>query len=267
MERKKKGFSNGPGFYIALCCCVIAIGAAGYFTSRNEDGHTVEEHQIMEIPASTKAPEKTAAPTPEPSQAPTPEPKSTEAAPAPKVEVAAAGAHTEAAEEEVPASAAAEPEIIEAGEPVDFYEGSVVEAVTINDDPVFMWPVQGETADGFSGDALVYSNAMGDWRTHNGIDIKAAEGTDVLAADDGIIEQAYMDFLGNTIVIDHQNGYKTRYANVQSIEDIPIGGHVAKGDVIGQVGSYSLGENVTEPHLHFEIQSQSGYLDPNEFCE
>ena len=267
-NRKKKGL-NGPGFYIALCCCVIAIGMAGYFTSRNEE---TNPDNVMEVPSATQTP---AAATPIPTVA------VESAAPAPQTEAPAVQQTPDTAPVSGPADIY-EPEdsgtdaidynnenidIIEAGEPVEFYDGEVVDAVTINEDPVFLRPVEGEIAEALSKDNLVYNKALGDWRTHNGVDITAEAGTDVVASLDGVIEQAYVDVLGNTILIDHQNGYKTRYVNLESIDGVEVGAQVKKGDVIGKVGNYTLGENVTSPHIHFEIIFDDSYLDPEAFFE
>lgn len=92
-----------------------------------------------------------------------------------------------------------------------------------------------------------YFNGYHNWA----IDIPNSIGTPIFAADSGRIVEAkygYNGGYGNTILIDHGNGTKTRYAHMIKLNI--IGGYVSKGQVIGQMGSTGRS---TGPHLHFEI--------------
>jgi murein DD-endopeptidase MepM/ murein hydrolase activator NlpD len=83
------------------------------------------------------------------------------------------------------------------------------------------------------------------------IDIPNSIGTPIFAADSGRIVEAqygYNGGYGNTILIDHGNGFQTRYAHMSSLA--VIGGYVSKGQVIGFMGSTGRS---TGSHLHFEI--------------
>ena len=156
---------------------------------------------------------------------------------------------------------------IEYGEDESFYEGDVVQSVTIADKPEFIIPVKGEICNEFSGDKLVYDAVMGDWRTHDGIDINAQPDTDVVASADGIIERVYEDTIGKAVIINHGNGYKTKYANLDDIENIKEGMELKAGDFIAHVGSYMHGEHTTEPHIHFEIIQNDLPCDPAEYIK
>lgn len=91
---------------------------------------------------------------------------------------------------------------------------------------------------------------------HEGIDIarpssgENIEGTAIIASADGIVEiSKYSNSAGNYIVINHENGYKTRYLhNASNI--VSVGDRVSRGQVIGYLGNTG---NSTGPHLHFEI--------------
>lgn len=250
MNEKKK---NNIGFYIALCCCVGVIGIVGYFADR-------EEKNLANVNSSEK-PIVTIKPEPTPSE------KTTDEKPLPTL------SPTVSEKKEIEAASIVEEElnldedvdVLEKGEPEEFYDGETVESVFLNSDPSFILPTEGEITEAFSNENLVYNKAMGDWRTHNGIDIKAPAGSDVLVSSDGVIEEIYTDYLGNTVLIDHKNGFKTKYSNLDTTESLTIGVKVKQGDFLAKVGDYALGENTTEPHLHFEIIKNERFVNPEEY--
>lgn len=99
-------------------------------------------------------------------------------------------------------------------------------------------------------------------RWHNGIDIGAGYGANILASDGGKVISAYYHWsYGNMVLIDHGNGYQTLYAHMSRI-GVSVGDYVSQGSVIGYVGS--TGDS-TGPHCHFEIRYQGGSCDPNGF--
>jgi hypothetical protein len=68
----------------------------------------------------------------------------------------------------------------------------------------FVWPVAGEVEVPYSVTALLYDRTMGDWRTHDGLDIAAELGTQVMAAGSGIVTSVHTDNLyGVTVEITH----------------------------------------------------------------
>jgi murein DD-endopeptidase MepM/ murein hydrolase activator NlpD len=95
------------------------------------------------------------------------------------------------------------------------------------------------------------------------IDIPNSVGTPIFAADSGRIIEAqygYNGGYGNTILIDHGDGYQTRYAHMSSLAI--IGGYVSKGQVIGYMGSTGRS---TGAHLHFEIILNGSRQNPINF--
>ncbi|SHH75684.1 Peptidase family M23 [Sporobacter termitidis DSM 10068] len=127
----------------------------------------------------------------------------------------------------------------------------------------FVWPVVGDISVVFSQDELVYNQTMGDWRTHNGMDISAAIGAKVMAAADGTVTDVYADdLLGTTVVIDHGNGLKSIYANLAKTPVVSEGDKVEMGSVIGAVGDTALGETSQASHLHFAITKDDQPVDP-----
>lgn len=91
---------------------------------------------------------------------------------------------------------------------------------------------------------------------HSGIDMLATVGTPVQAIGDGTVAFAGdQGAYGNLVVINHQQGYQTRYAQLAKI-NVKVGQTVKRGTTIGTVGQ--TGNPATpQPHLHFEVRSNS----------
>jgi len=95
-------------------------------------------------------------------------------------------------------------------------------------------------------------------REHNGIDIKAQEGTEVKSSISGTVtEVGYNNEKGNYIVIENTN-IKTLYAQLESTK-VKTGDEVLAKQTIGTVGKTG---NATGAHLHFEVMVDGEYQDP-----
>lgn len=119
-------------------------------------------------------------------------------------------------------------------------------------DGSFAWPADG----GYISSKLGYR-----WgKMHKGIDIARPSSRTISAADNGKVVSAGMtgDGYGKKVIIDHQNGYRTLYAHLDSI-DVKIGQTVPKGTKIGMMGS--TGDS-TGVHLHFEVYKNGSLQDP-----
>lgn len=128
----------------------------------------------------------------------------------------------------------------------------------------FEKPVEGEIIKEYAKDNLIYSETLNEWITHNGIDIKAEKAQVVKSAEAGTVKAIKNDpRYGITITIEHENGYKTVYANLLTTEFVVEGEKVEKGQTIGTVGNTAVFESGEEPHLHFEILKDNEYIDPN----
>jgi murein DD-endopeptidase MepM/ murein hydrolase activator NlpD len=91
---------------------------------------------------------------------------------------------------------------------------------------------------------------------HSGVDLAAKPGTRVLAVADGTVAFAgNRDLYGNMVVINHQQGWQTRYAQLTSLK-VKAGQTVRKGTPIGLVGQTGRPSS-SDPHLHFELRSNS----------
>lgn len=130
-------------------------------------------------------------------------------------------------------------------------------------DPTFKKPVEGEIIKEYSKENLIYSETLKEWTTHTGIDIQSELTTVVKASAEGTIKSIKNDpRYGLTVIIEHVNGFETRYSNLLTAEFVKVGEKVTSGQTIGTVGNTASFEVLDKPHMHFEILKNSEYLDP-----
>lgn len=230
MTNKVRSLLGGPGFYAVLALCIVAAGVGGYFLLLRED-----------------------------SQAAVPAVPDTEAS---------------APAEDLPEH---EPvvETVPLEEPEEESEPAVMPEVTVplDDTPVVaeepqvvVSPLQGEVVAAFSVDQLQYNEMLDDWRTHDGVDIAAAEGDAVLAACAGTVASVSDDpLMGTTVVLRHSDGYETTYANLQAEPAVETGDTVTAGQAIGAVGTTAVAESARGAHLHFSVTKDGEAVDPDTF--
>lgn len=99
-------------------------------------------------------------------------------------------------------------------------------------------------------------------RLHAGLDLAAANGTPVYASANGRIEYANeAGTFGNMILIKHDNNFKSRYAHLHKIV-VHKKKFVQKGELLGYVGNTGNVSGKNGNHLHFEILSRNGPINP-----
>jgi murein DD-endopeptidase MepM/ murein hydrolase activator NlpD len=98
--------------------------------------------------------------------------------------------------------------------------------------------------------------------SHNGHDWAVNTGTKVRAAAEGVVELAYFsESYGYNILINHNNGFKTRYAHLSEVK-VSKGEKVEQSQVIALSGSTGFS---TGPHLHFEVVKDGKRVNPIEY--
>ena len=233
MENNKSGkldkFFAGKGFYIVLALCVAVIGVSAYSLASHSSPGTVDIDPGITL-------ENT-------------RPEPTDSGTAPETD----------------------------GNPpqtVSSDDSDVVAAGTWSEDDVWeeptawIWPVIGDVERGYTMEALAYDVTMADWRTHDGVDIKADEGDAVKTAAAGRVKEVrYDDLMGVTVVIAHADGYETQYSSLQQEPPVEQGKEVKAGDIIGKVGSTAAAEGDVGPHLHFSVSKDGKVVNPSEYVK
>ena len=136
--------------------------------------------------------------------------------------------------------------------------------------PTLTLPASGILTKSHSMDVQVYSQTMGDYRVHCGIDISTALGATVTAAADGKVTEIVNDPLyGVTVAISHDGEMVTYYKNLDAdlAEDVTPGSEIKCGQTIGVVGDTAMVEIAEEPHLHFEVSVAGRSVDPVEYLD
>lgn len=110
-------------------------------------------------------------------------------------------------------------------------------------------------------------NAFRSKKPHKGIDFAAPTGTEIVASFAGVVKVADDSTLhrnyGKVILLEHQDGVKTLYAHLDSL-NVQVGEHVSAGQKIGTVGTTG---RVTGPHLHFEMLNQDQRVNPRVYLK
>ncbi len=118
-------------------------------------------------------------------------------------------------------------------------------------------PVEGGTVTSGFGWRLDPINGKRSW--HNGVDIKAEEGTPVLAAESGKVIFSGVDpEFGNMVILEHPNGLQSLYGHNGSL-NVNVGDTIQKGTEIATVGSTG---RAIGAHLHFEIRKADLPVNP-----
>jgi len=231
-------FVVGKGFYIVLFLCVATVGISGYYLIRSVSAPGVEP---TGGDASVVLPD---------SEANGPEP---------------AGSLPPEQEAKAPIRPTAKPQPVEvpdAGSP-EQEKKPAEETKPAPRSNVYTWPVKGEILRDFSVETLSHDPTLGDWRTHGGLDIAAALGTKVIAMSAGTVDRVYEDgLMGTTVILDHGDGLKSTYCNLEEVTDVEPGETVETGAVIGKVGQTAIAESGLVSHLHLEVSRNGERIDP-----
>ena len=234
-QHKLGDFMEGKGFYIVLFLCVAAIGISGYYLFSGllgePGGFGTEPSAVVSGQAALEEDQKpTDQGTPPADDQATAATDTQEKTPD---QTEAAGQEKTNPDEEAAASSA------------------------------YVWPIEGNVDRDFSLEVFAYDATMGDWRTHDGLDIAAELGAPVAACAKGTVSQVTTDdMMGVTVTIDHGQGMESVYANLADAVNVQEGTEVEAGTVIGTVGTSAISESAGASHLHFAMREYGVSIDP-----
>ena len=127
--------------------------------------------------------------------------------------------------------------------------------------PASTQPVSGRVLNAYSGDELVYSSTLGDWRTHNGVDYACAQDAQVCAPAAGKVTAVDTDSRwGSVVCIEDSAGHLWRVCGTAG-PTVQTGDEVSVGQILGRAGSIP-NECAEETHIHLEVLQGEQYLDP-----
>ncbi len=129
-------------------------------------------------------------------------------------------------------------------------------------------PVTGEIINPYSNGELVKSVTLDVWKTHDGADIAAEQGSAVASCMKGTVTEIKNDPLwGVCVIIDHGDGVNGHYYGLAETLNVKAGQEVKMGEIIGQVGDTAEIECKLDSHLHFGITNNGSWVDPIAFVE
>ncbi|MCH5192896.1 MAG: M23 family metallopeptidase [Oscillospiraceae bacterium] len=239
----KIGNLSGKGLIIAVGACILAVGAAGFYSYTK-----ISDQLNAELIGNNSGTLSADAGTENKSQNTPVNAEQTDIA---KSEETTTAPVTKAEEQTESAAVTAEAEEEPAEE-------------TNNVPQAMVRPLNGEVLNGFSDGELVKSRTLNVWRTHDGVDIAGAQDEKVKSMTSGTVTQVYDDQMwGACVVIDHGNGLEGYYCGLNK-EDIPVaeGQAVSAGTVIGSVGNTAESEIGEDSHLHFAVKKNGDWIDP-----
>lgn len=247
MEQIKK-FLRSRGFTLALLACLVAAAAAGVWAVRTVRDELKKSYDDLTTPQEEPAPEPQLTLDPQEDdvwhQPVTDAAESAANVPKPASSASSSGAQSGSGLVHEPSA----------------LQGASSPASS-SAAPASTQPVSGRVLNAYSGDELVYSSTLGDWRTHNGVDYAADRGAEVTAPAAGkVVETGTDDKWGPVVAIEDASGRIWRVCGTTDAK-VKKGDTVSAGQTIGKVGSVSC-ECAEESHIHLEVMEGEKYLDP-----
>ena len=102
-------------------------------------------------------------------------------------------------------------------------------------------------------------------KKHSGVDFALKPGNPIYASGDGVVESVRFELFGygNSVLINHGFGYKTRYAHLKSI-CVSEGMKIKRGECIGESGNSGRSSG---PHLHYEVIYKDKHVNPANYFD
>ena len=255
MEQIKK-FLRSRGFALALLACLVAAAAAGVWAVRTVRDELKKSYDDLTTPQEEPAPEPQL----------TLDPQEDDVWQQPVTDAAESAANVPKPEPPAPSasSSGARSGSGSVHEPSALQGAS--SPASSSAAPASTQPVSGRVLNAYSGDELVYSSTLGDWRTHNGVDYACTQGAAVAAPVEGKVVSAGAEGnWGTVVVLEDAAGRSWRLCGVAD-PAVKAGDTVTAGQKLGTVGTVGC-ECAEESHIHVEVKQGESYLDPAKLPE
>ena len=250
MEQIKK-FLRSRGFALALLACLVAAAAAGVWAVRTVRDELKKSYDDLTTPQEEPAPEPQL----------TLDPQEDDVWQQPVTDAAESAANVPKPEPPAPSasSSGARSGSGSVHEPSALQGAS--SPASSSAAPASTQPVSGRVLNAYSGDELVYSSTLGDWRTHNGVDYACAQDAQVCAPAAGKVTAVDTDGRwGSVVCIEDSAGRIWRVCGTAG-PTVQTGDEVSVGQILGRAGSIP-NECAEETHIHLEVLQGEQYLDP-----
>ena len=272
-DSKFSRFLSGKGFYVALALCLVGTAAAAWVAIDSTQNAILEEsssqlsRSSISSSSSSRTVSRSSMPGASSSSAAGPSMSGSSSAVVsssssmPAIENVSgeetAQVNTEVSDQDIAGNAPTQ----EAEAPVE--DVAVDETLLTTQEPLaFIMPIEGEVFAPYSQGELVRNLTLGEWRTHDGVDIQAAKGSPVRAVADGVVSQVYHDPMWGTVVeITHAGGLTSVTSGLDPAVAVKQGDSVRIEDTIGVVGSI-LSEVSLDDHVHFGLKQDGKWVDP-----
>ena len=272
-DSKFSRFLSGKGFYVALALCLVGTAAAAWVAIDSTQNAILEEsssqlsRSSISSSSSSRTVSRSSMPGTSSSSAAGPSMSGSSSAAVsssssmPAIENVSgeetAQVNTEVSDQDIAGNAPTQ----EAEAPVE--DVAVDETLLTTQEPLaFIMPIEGEVFAPYSQGELVRNLTLGEWRTHDGVDIRAAKGSPVRAVADGVVSQVYHDPMWGTVVeITHAGGLTSVTSGLDPAVAVKQGDSVRIEDTIGVVGSI-LSEVSLDDHVHFGLKQDGKWVDP-----
>ena len=225
-SKSKNENKNIKALFSVVCLCIVALGLIVYFSTNDNRKveNQVNEQTTLEVTAAVQNPVTIRETTTE--------------------------KQTEADTTKAKKQKKSEPSTMEQNETNTPYKS------------YYKYPLGEAVVNGYS-EELVYSNTMGDWRSHAAIDFKGEEGDEIVAINDGLVLDVYKDNMYSyVVVIDHGGKLTAKYCGLKSV-GVKKGSYVNIGKKIGTLGTIPA-ESADGAHLHFETEIDGKSVNPLE---
>ncbi len=130
------------------------------------------------------------------------------------------------------------------------------------------WPIEGYIVMDFNDDVLVYDETLNLYRTNDSISIMANKGDEIVASANGKVLEIGSNMSDKGyIIIDHGNGYTTKYSQLLDNFVINKGDEVRRGQIIGHVGEPSNTTSRQGVHLEYTVAKDDVTVNPLQYLE